>query len=142
MDDTETMTAPTTPAKKPRPGSDYTRHCPGGWNGGPMKYGAAMGRRSYHAPDPKSWEGKLYVSRVQLNGDYDVNGTYFGGGEGTLPLYWVRDADSDIDYVIRAHDRRWAVGHVMRHYPKAKIAKPLSKDDLVWLEGVLGPVPT
>lgn len=97
-------------------GPDYSDRDPKGWCGDP-KRGAAMGRGSYHADD-KSQPVKLYLRRVRLdNGGYDVNGTYFGHGE---PLYWVASEDSEVDFMLRAHDRKRAKEHVRTQYPQAR----------------------
>jgi len=118
-----------------RPGYDYTVHDPKGWCGDPRR-GAALGRPSYEADDPATWEGKLYVSESRLDsGGYDENGTYFGHGDA---LFWVRSADYEIDYMIRAPNRVMAVKLVMIEYPKASFARPLTKDEAEWAERVLG----
>ncbi len=98
---------------------DYTLHDPKGWCGDP-KRGAAMGRGSYHVEDKEAFEGKMFVKYVRLSGDYDSNGTYFGGGPGTLPLYWCTNEDQTIDFMLRATDREDAKEQVKRAYPKAR----------------------
>ena len=95
---------------------DYKVHDPRGWCGDP-KRGAALGRRSYQDEDA-DWEGKLSLRRVYLSGDYDSNGTYWGGGG--EPLYWVANEELTIDYVIRARDRKAAKEMVRSDYPKAR----------------------
>ena len=78
------------------------------------KYGAPMGRVSIQ--DACSEDTiKLYMSRINMNGDYDCNGTYFGYGE----LYWVADSAGDVDYVVRAKGRDAAKAMVREEYPKA-----------------------
>lgn len=95
---------------------DYSTNDPKGWCGDP-KRGAAMGRGSYHADD-KSQSVKLYLRRVRLDsGGYDPNGTYFGHGE---PLYWVATAYSEVDYMLRARDRKHAKQLVTERYPQAR----------------------
>lgn len=127
--------APMQETKRERRGSDYKHNDPRGWCGDP-KRGAALGRHSDHAENPASWEGKLYVSRVYLdNGGYDPNGTYFGHGE---PLFWVRDAEYVVDYMIRARNRLLALGQVAKEYPKATFARGPSKKDTDWLNKVRG----
>lgn len=78
-----------------------------------------MGRYSYHAEDQQA-PVKLYVRRVRLNGDYDSNGTYWGGGYGTLPLYWIASADQDVDFNVRARDREHAKAQALAKYPNAR----------------------
>lgn len=97
---------------------DYKAHDPRGWCGDPSR-GAAMGRGSYHADD-KLASVKLHLRCVRLNGDYDSNGTYFGGGYGTLPLYWVCDADQSIDFMLRAESRDDAKRLALEDYPNAR----------------------
>lgn len=116
--------------KTERPGSDYKRHDPKGWCGDPRR-GAALGRGAYHADDPSGWTGKLYVSRIPLdNGGYDRNGTYFGWGD---PLWWVRDAESDIDFVIREPNRASALYRVALQYRKASFVRGLSEEQCRYL---------
>ena len=99
---------------------DYKTHDPKGWCGDP-KRGAAMGRHSYHAEDPTTFAGRLFMRRVRLDsGGYDPNGTYFGVGN---PLYWVSSEDSAVDFMLRGVDREAARADVLRKYPKAKIRK-------------------
>ena len=99
-------------------GPDYKDNDPRGWCGDPRR-GAAMGRPSIHADDRKGYAGKLYLRRVRLNGDYDSNGTYFGGGPGTLPLFWCASADGEIDFMLRAHGRDDAKEEILADYPLA-----------------------
>ena len=94
---------------------DYKANDPRGWCGDPRR-GAAMGRPSVREA-PKDYAGKLYLRRVRLNGDYDVNGTYFGAGE---PLYWCADSDGAVDFMLRARDRNQAKAKVRAYYPDAK----------------------
>jgi hypothetical protein len=55
-----------------------------------------------------------------LEGDYDENGTYFGGGE--KPIFWVSSEDGGVDYVIRANDISDARAQVIAKYSGAKIS--------------------
>lgn len=98
----------------------YKLHDPLGWCGDP-KRGAAMGRYSYHAEDKAAYTGKLHIRRIRLvDGDYDLNGTYFGGG---VPLYWCASPDNTIDFMLRAKDRFGACQQVRAQYPNAKIIR-------------------
>ena len=114
--------------------NDYKRNDPRGFCGDPRR-GAALGRGSYNADNPAEWTGKLYVSRVPLDsGGYDKNGTYYGWGGN--PLYWVRDAEYEIDYVIRTYNRVFAVLETKVEYPKASFARDLTAKDLAYLRRV------
>ncbi len=98
--------------------SSYTDNDPRGFCGDP-KRGAALGRPSIQG---ELGEGEtLTVTRKQLEGDYDENGTYFGGGPGTQPLFWVSSEDGGVDYMIRAKDIGDARAQVHAKYPGTKI---------------------
>jgi len=97
----------------------YSDNDPKGWMGDPSR-GAALGRLTIKG---ELGDGEtLNVVRKQLDGDYDENGTYFGGGPGTQPLFWVSSEDGGIDYMIRAKDIGDARAQVGKQYPGAKIA--------------------
>jgi hypothetical protein len=101
---------------------NYKLHDPLGWCGNPNR-GAAMGRGSWHAEDKAAYTGKLHIRRIRLSGDYDCNGTYFGGGYGCSPLYWCASPDNTIDFMFRAKDRFGACQQVRAQYPNAKIVR-------------------
>jgi hypothetical protein len=89
-----------------------------GWCGDP-KRGAALGRPTIKG----EYTGQvLSIVRKQLDGDYDENGTYFGGGRDVQPLFWVSSEDGEFDYMIRAKDIGDARAQVAKQYPGAKIA--------------------
>jgi hypothetical protein len=97
----------------------YKDSDPIGW-GGDASRGAALGRPTIKG---EIEEGTvLTVVRKQLDGDYDENGTYFGGGPDVQPIFWVSSEDGGIDYVIRAKDIGDARAQVAAKYPGAKIA--------------------
>ena len=97
----------------------YQDNDPKGWRGRP-ELGSALGRPTIQG---KLGEGEtLSIVRKQLDGDYDENGTYFGGGPGTQPLFWVSSEDGSIDYMIRAKDIGDARAQVSVKYSGAKIA--------------------
>ena len=78
----------------------YKTNDPRGWCGDPSR-GAALGRRTHQGDN--AFAGKIHIKRVHLDsGGYDRNGTYFGSGPGTHPLYWYASSDGDIDDVLRA----------------------------------------
>jgi hypothetical protein len=93
----------------------YQAHDPKGWCGDPRR-GAAMGRPTIEGePD---YGGVLFVSRVELDGDYDVNGTYFGGG---TPLFWYASEDGSIDQMERAPSLASAMKEAAKLYPRATV---------------------
>lgn len=60
-----------------------------------------MGKRS----DPlREFVGKVRLERVRLNGDYESDGTYWGGGRGSQPLYVATD-DEGHEHYLRANNR-------------------------------------
>lgn len=68
----------------------------------PCTYGAPMGARNRRDADPRA---KLYCQRVRLvDGDYAPDGTYWGGGRGTVPLYAVFSEDLETLCFYRAWD--------------------------------------
>lgn len=99
---------------------DYATHDPKGWCGDP-KRGAALGRADYHAENRFDYAGRFYLSEVKLTGDYDRLGTYWGGGPGTLPLFWCASEDGEVDFCLRAGNRRQAAEKVTQMYPAARL---------------------
>lgn len=66
----------------------------------PCHYGAPMGAVNHHGAPP---DARLYCQRVRfVDGDYGPDGTYWGGGRGTLPLYAVFSADLETLCYYRA----------------------------------------
>ena len=60
---------------------------------------------------------RLYLRLVDIDdGGYDERGCYFGIG---APLYWVADADGEIDFVLRVYTREEAKKTVRAEYPNA-----------------------
>lgn len=99
---------------------DYSANDPKGWCGDPSR-GAALGRPTVKGA-PADFAGKITVQRVHLDqGGYDRNGTYFGSGEGTEPLYWCADEEGTIDYCLRAKDLESAKRKVSADYPHATL---------------------
>lgn len=96
---------------------DYKANDPKGWCGDPTR-GAAMGRASIQSESGAAFNGKLTLRRVRLNGDYDSNGTYWGGGY--FPLYWYADEDGTVDACLRARDREEAKRLIHVRYPLAR----------------------
>jgi len=95
----------------------YSTNDPKGWCGDP-KRGAALGRSNVVG---KYDESKLTLRRVRLNsGGYDPNGTYYGFGE---PLYWCADGAGEIDFVLRAADRKAAKKQVRVYCPGARFLR-------------------
>lgn len=99
----------------------YKTNDPKGWFGGDMRYGAAMGRRTI-AQAPREYAGRLYLSRVYLNGDYDANGTYFEYVPGKR-LWWCASPDGAIDFIVSVMNwgtREVAKAEVRKRYPNVK----------------------
>lgn len=66
----------------------------------PCRYGAPMGARNRRDAPPGA---RLYAQRVRfVDGDYAPDGTYWGGGPGTVPLYAVFSADLETLCYYRA----------------------------------------
>ena len=105
---------------------NYQHNNPRGYGGDPRR-GAAMGRSTLHADCPEEFTGTLYVARVVLDGDYDINGTYWGGGGN--PLYWCASEDHEVDFVIRASDWSSAILEFGEEYPGVTVFTKL--DDIV-----------
>lgn len=71
---------------------------------GEQSRGAAMGAR-----DVQESEQPLYVQRVRMvDGDYAPDGTYWGGGRGTAPLWCGFSADGETRIYVRASNRECA----------------------------------
>jgi hypothetical protein len=95
-------------------------------------YGAPMGRYTVG----EIWQcpnSSVSLFRVNLLGDYDDGGAYWGGGIGTLPLYCARCEDSHIApnaryrAFTRAHSRKEAASNL--RIPSSKL-KTLKKDGI------------
>ena len=68
----------------------------------PGTYGAPLGWTNRRDAPPGT---ALYCQRVRfVDGDYGPDGTYWGGGRGTLPLYAVFSADLETLCYYRAPD--------------------------------------
>lgn len=101
---------------------DYTTHDPKGWCGD-ITRGAAMGRPTVQR-EPREYAGRLHLRRVRLDsGGYDKNGTYFGTGAGTMPLYWCANDEGTVDFMLRAATRDTAIHNVRLEYPNARIRR-------------------
>lgn len=98
-----------------KPDPAYSRNDPKGWCGDPSR-GAAMGRFDKRG-DP-DFAGVLTLRAVQLDGDYDVNGTYWGGGG--EQLWWYSNEDGSIDAMVRARSRDYAKEAIADRYPNAR----------------------
>jgi hypothetical protein len=71
-------------------------------------YGSPMGALNR---DDRTERGQfVYCQRVRfIDGDYAPDGTYWGGGRGTLPLYCIFTADLALCWYVRARDRAEAM---------------------------------
>lgn len=84
----------------------------------PCRYGAPMG-------DSDLVDGpldRLMLQRVRfVDGDYGPDGTYWGGGRGTEPLWCAFNGGDDpgmrVRLYVRAKDRRRAIELLQADYP-------------------------
>lgn len=79
--------------------------------------GASMGQTDAFDPDA----GWLYLGRVKMvDGDYSPDGTYWGGGSGTLPLWCAINGGispgKHSRIWVRAKSRQDAVRQIMEHH--------------------------
>lgn len=82
--------------------------------------GAPMGAANY-LDDP---EQRLYVQRIEfVDGDYAPDGTYWGGGSRSGPLWCAFSADGANRIYVRATTRGQAVAAVLADWP-AEIHQP------------------
>lgn len=83
------------------------------------KYGAPMGAINRNDSD-----SPLYLQRVHfVDGDYGADGTYWGGGRGTEPLWCAFNGEDDkfapamgTRIYVRAKNRREAALRVLADY--------------------------
>lgn len=88
------------------------------------KRGAPMGDRDIHLDG----DAKLYLQRVRfVDGDYAPDGTYWGGGYGTAPLWCAFNA-ANADHApaqgtriyVRAWSRAGARNQIHAQYPNVR----------------------
>jgi hypothetical protein len=85
------------------------------------KYGAPMGACDVFDEDP---DLKLYVQRIRfVDGDYSADGTYWGGGRDSLPLWCAFSAHLETCLWVRARNRVLAVDMVKLRLPSATFYK-------------------
>lgn len=90
---------------------------PRGWDGGPTKYGASLGRPSLIPSKEVAECMKVSLQKIRLNqGGYDAGGAYWGIG---APLYWAADDFGIVDMWFRASDRDDAKRQVLSRCPNA-----------------------
>jgi hypothetical protein len=85
-----------------------------------------MGKPYWHADKPADYTGKLSVSMVRLNGDYEPDGTYWGCHSPGQILYLVTSTAADketVKYYLRAGSRFAARAMVLAKYPNAKVRR-------------------
>jgi hypothetical protein len=90
------------------------------------RYGAPMGRRNCN--DSNS---PLYLQRVRfIDGDYAADGTYWGGGRGTDPLWCAFNGEDDTfapgrgtQIYVRAKTRAQAMAEILERYPDVTFHK-------------------
>lgn len=83
--------------------------------------GSQMGRRSWHGHDAET-PVKCYMRRLKwVDGDYDEQGAYWGGGQGDF-IYWANFyiGDTNEDIFVRAFTRDEAKAKVRESLPKAR----------------------
>ena len=97
--------------------ANYKDNDPIGWCGDASR-GAALGRRTIQGSIEDN-EILTIIHKPWVDGDYDENGTYFGGGNGDN-LYWVSSEDGGVDYIIRARDFDDARKQVIKEYPNSR----------------------
>lgn len=88
------------------------------------KYGAPFG----DAGEKGVWDYpyKFYLQRIRMvDGDYDLAGTYWGGGRGTMPLWGYMGEDDEVLVrgFVRAKDRTSAKAYIREYYPNARFYK-------------------
>lgn len=92
-----------------------------GWNGGPLRYGASMGRGSRLPPD---YAGLLRLARVRLDGGgYDRGGAYWGCRERGESLYVAWSTDGAAVAFLAAPDRAAARAAILARAPAAIIRR-------------------
>jgi hypothetical protein len=90
------------------------------------RYGAPLGDRNFHDS-----EGPLLLQRVQMvDGDYAPDGTYWGGGFLTKPLWCAFNPEDErfapaqgSRIYVRAFTREQAISEVREIYPDATFKK-------------------
>lgn len=83
------------------------------------KYGAPLGARSVLGKP----EDPLHVQRVRfVDGDYAPDGTYWGGGRGTEPL-WCGFSGTENQVYVRARSRAEALAEILAQHPDAKFLR-------------------
>ena len=84
------------------------------------RYGSPMGKRDSTGDEPP----KLYLQRVRFVGhDYAADGTYWGGGRGTKPLYCAFTPDLSIEIYVRAFCRGAAKEKVLEDYADVEFVR-------------------
>lgn len=90
------------------------------------KYGAPMGRPSI----TDNQEATVTLFRVRMvDGDYDAGGAYWGGGEGTQPLYAA--IGDGFEHYLRADSLDIAKAELLDQYPDLKIETAEVNDDFL-----------
>jgi hypothetical protein len=83
--------------------------------------GSAMGRKSWRGHDAET-PVKCYIKRLKwVDGDYDEQGAYWGGGNGDF-IYWANFdiGETNEDIFVRAYTRDEAKEEIRKQLPMAK----------------------
>lgn len=85
------------------------------------RYGAPLGATNYMEEDA----GPLFLQRVRMvGGDYAADGTYWGGGCGTTPLWCAFTYPAaEARIYIRAYSRAQAEEKLKEDFPAAVLRK-------------------
>ena len=87
------------------------------------KYGAEIGRPNvlpFQYMGTNALPIKLQMQKLRwVDGDYDQNGAYWGGGNGDS-IYCAWNDEAEAQVFVRAHSRIEAKELVWEHFPKAR----------------------
>jgi len=84
------------------------------------RYGSPMGKRDSIGDAPP----KLYLQRVRfVDYDYAADGTYWGGGRHTEPLYCAFTPDLGTEVYVRARCRAAAKAKVLECCPEVAFVR-------------------
>jgi hypothetical protein len=80
-------------------------------------YGAPLGASNYVDSDTT----RLYLQRIRpVDYDYAPDGTYWGFGSGTPPLWCAFDVEGEVRVYVRARTREQAMKEILNDYPETE----------------------